>query len=145
MLRMAGTLADGTITYWANERAIGDHVVPSIATAAGEAGRPSPRVVAGIPVAVVRDVDAAKERAAKVFAGYNAIPAYQRIRSEGGDDDLPDLAIIGTEAQVTARIKSYAAAGATDLAAAVVGLDDDRDEAVQRTIELLASLVDEVA
>ena len=34
------------------------------------------------------DVDAAKERAAKLFAGYNGIPAYQRIRCEGGDDEL---------------------------------------------------------
>jgi 5,10-methylenetetrahydromethanopterin reductase len=145
MLRMAGTLADGTITYWANERAIGDHVVPSISTAAGEAGRPAPRVVAGIPVAVVRDVDTAKQRAAKVFAGYNAIPAYQRIRSKGGDADLPELAIIGTEAQVTARLKAYADAGATDVAAAVVGLDDDREASAQRTVELLASLVGELA
>jgi F420-dependent oxidoreductase-like protein len=145
MLRMAGTLADGTITYWANERAIAEHVVPSISTAAGEAGRPAPRVVAGIPVAVVRDVDAAKQRAAKVFAGYNAIPAYQRIRSKGGDGDLPELAIIGDEATVTARIKAYADAGATDLAAAVTGLDDDREGSAQRTIELLASLIKEVA
>jgi F420-dependent oxidoreductase-like protein len=145
MLRMAGTLADGTITYWANERAIGEHVVPSISTAAGEAGRPTPRVVAGIPVALVRDVDAAKQRAAKVFAGYDGIPAYQRIRSKGGDDDLPELAIIGDEATVAARIKAYADAGATDLAAAVVGLDDDREGSVQRTIELLASLIKEMA
>jgi 5,10-methylenetetrahydromethanopterin reductase len=145
MLRMAGTLADGTITYWANERAIGEHVVPSISTAAGEAGRPTPRVVAGIPVAVVRDVDAAKQRAAKVFAGYDGIPAYQRIRLEGGEGDLSELAIIGDEATVTARIKAYADAGATDLAAAVTGLDDDRAGSVQRTIELLASLIQEVA
>jgi 5,10-methylenetetrahydromethanopterin reductase len=145
MLRMAGTLADGTITYWANEKAIGEHVVPSISTAAGEAGRPTPRVVAGIPVAVVRDVDSAKQRAAKVFAGYNAIPAYQRIRSEGGDESLPDLAIIGSEAEVTARIRAYADAGATDLAAAVVGLDDDREASAQRTVELLASLIKELA
>lgn len=145
MLRMAGTFADGTITYWANEKAIGEHVVPSISTAAGEAGRPTPRVVAGIPVALVRDADTARQRAAKVFAGYNAIPAYQRIRSKGGDAELPELAIIGNEAEVTARIKAYANAGATDLAAAVVGLDDDREGSAQRTVELLASLVGELA
>jgi 5,10-methylenetetrahydromethanopterin reductase len=145
MLRMAGTLADGTITYWANERAIADHVVPTIATAAGEAGRPTPRVIAGIPVALVRDVDAAKQRAAKVFAGYNAIPAYQRIRSKGGDAGLPDLAIIGDEATVAARLRAYAAAGATDLAAAVVGLDDDREASSARTTELLAAMAGELA
>jgi F420-dependent oxidoreductase-like protein len=140
MLRMAGTKADGTITYWANERAIGEHVVPTISTAAGAAGRPLPRVVAGIPVAVVTDVAAAKNRAATLFAGYNGIPAYQRIRSEGGDDPLPDVAIIGDEKTVEARLRGYADAGATDLAAAVIGLDDDREGSMKRTMQLLADL-----
>ena len=63
MLRVAGEVTDGTITYWANERAIGEHVVPRITRAADDAGRPSPRVVVGIPVAVVRDPAAARERA----------------------------------------------------------------------------------
>jgi F420-dependent oxidoreductase-like protein len=144
MLRMAGTFADGTITYWANERAIGDHVVPTISTAAGVAGRPSPRVVAGIPVALVSDVDAAKVRAAKLFAGYHAIPAYQRIRSAGGDLQLPDIAIIGDEKTIEARLRSYADAGATDLAAAVIGLDSDRAAGAQRTMQLLAALAPEL-
>jgi 5,10-methylenetetrahydromethanopterin reductase len=140
MLRMAGTKADGTITYWANERAIADHVVPTISGAAATAGRPVPRVVAGIPVALVSDVAAAKNRAAALFAGYQGIPAYQRIRSEGGDDALPDIAIIGDEKTVEARLRAYADAGATDLAAAVVGLDTDREDSMQRTLQLLADL-----
>ena len=43
MLRLAGTVAEGTIAYWADERAIGEHVVPLITDAAGAAGRPPPR------------------------------------------------------------------------------------------------------
>ena len=148
MLRMAGTLADGTITYWANEQALEGHVVPTIAAAAGEAGRPAPRVVAGIPVAVVSDVAAAKERAAKVFAGYNAIPAYQRIRAEGATGeaavDLADIAIIGDAKTVEARVRAFASAGATDLAAAVVGLDDDRIGSATRTFEVLGGLAREM-
>lgn len=140
MLRMAGTKADGTITYWANERAIGEHVVPTISGAAATAGRPVPRVVAGIPVAVVRDVEAAKSRAATLFAGYNAIPAYQRIRGEGGNHELTDIAVIGDEKTVQARLRAYADAGATDLAAAVLGLDPDREASMQRTMDLLAEL-----
>jgi F420-dependent oxidoreductase-like protein len=140
MLRAAGTKADGTITYWANERAIAEHVVPTIAAAAATAGRPVPRVVAGIPVAVVSDVDKAKERAATLFAGYNGIPAYQRIRGEGGDSALPDIAIIGDEKTVEARLRGYAEAGATDVAAAVIGLDDDREGSMHRTMQLLADV-----
>ncbi|HEX4016822.1 MAG TPA: TIGR03564 family F420-dependent LLM class oxidoreductase [Frankiaceae bacterium] len=151
MLRAAGAKADGTITYWANERAIAEHVVPTIAGAAASAGRPAPRVVAGIPVALVSDVDAAKTRAGTLFAGYNGIAAYQRIQAEGGDTDqsappaLPDIAIIGDEKTVRDRLHAYADAGATDLAAAVIGLDPDREASMQRTMTLLADLAPELA
>jgi F420-dependent oxidoreductase-like protein len=142
MLKLAGELTDGTITYWANERAVGEHIVPGIAAGAEGAGRPTPRVVVGLPVAVVDDADAGRERAAKVFATYLNIPTYQRILARGGDDNSPaDVAVIGTEAEVTARLRSYADAGATDLCATALGLGDDRDASQRRTIELLAALV----
>ena len=40
MLRLAGEATDGTITYWANERAIGEHVVPRITRARKPRGGP---------------------------------------------------------------------------------------------------------
>jgi alkanesulfonate monooxygenase SsuD/methylene tetrahydromethanopterin reductase-like flavin-dependent oxidoreductase (luciferase family) len=139
MLRLAGECTDGTITYWANERAIGEHVVPRITSAADAAGRASPRVVVGIPVAVVRDPTVARERAAQIFAAYEAIPTYQRILGRSGDAAPADVAVIGTEDEVLARLRAFAAAGATDLCAAPLGLDDDRAGSTRRTVELLAS------
>ena len=63
MLRIAGERADGTILWMADERAIAEHVVPRITKAAASAGRPSPRVVAGVPVGLCAadQVDAARE------------------------------------------------------------------------------------
>src|SRR5256885_12151073 len=55
MLRIAGELANGTILWMADERAIGEHVVPRITKAADEAGRPAPRIVAGVPVTLCRN------------------------------------------------------------------------------------------
>src|SRR3954470_21998117 len=65
MLRIAGELASGTILWMADERAIGEHVVPRITKAAAGAGRAEPRIVAGIPVALCRneEVDAARAKA----------------------------------------------------------------------------------
>ena len=40
MLQLAGELTDGTITYWANERAVGEHIVPGIVAGAESAGSP---------------------------------------------------------------------------------------------------------
>jgi len=140
MLELTGRLADGTITYWADEKAVGDHVVPLITKSAADAGRPAPRVVAGLPVAVVDDVDAARERGAKLFSTYEAIPTYQRILGRGESGSPVDVAVIGTEKQVRARLQAFIDAGATEICATVLGLGDDREESHAATLDVLASL-----
>ena len=90
MLQLAGELSAGTITYWANERAVGEHIVPGIVAGAESAGRPAPRVVVGLPVAVCDDVDAGRERAAKLFEAYLNIPTYQRVLARGRRRHHPD-------------------------------------------------------
>jgi alkanesulfonate monooxygenase SsuD/methylene tetrahydromethanopterin reductase-like flavin-dependent oxidoreductase (luciferase family) len=140
MLQLAGELTDGTITYWANERALTDHIVPRITRSATAAGKPAPRVVVGLPIAVCADPDAGRERAARLFGAYNAIPTYQRIMARGGDAAPEAVAIVGTESEVLARLRAYADAGATDLCAAPLGLDTDPDWSRARTMDLLASL-----
>src|SRR4029079_16855555 len=52
MLRIAGGRTAGTVLWMADERAIGDYVVPRITEAAESAGRSGTRVVAGVPVAL---------------------------------------------------------------------------------------------
>ena len=140
MLELTGRLADGTVTYWADEQAIGAHVVPRITASATAAGRPTPRVVVGLPVAVVTDVDAARDRASRLFAAYESIPTYQRILGRGANSAPVDVAVIGTEAQVRARLRRFEDAGATDLCASVLGLDEDRDASRRSTLDVLASL-----
>jgi F420-dependent oxidoreductase-like protein len=140
MLELTGRVADGTITYWADEQAIAEHVVPRITGAAAAAGRPAPRVVVGLPVAVTDDVDAARRRAAQLFAAYGRIPTYQRILGRGATADPVDVAVIGTAAQVRERLARFAAAGATDLCASVLGLDDDRAGSRRRTLDVLTEL-----
>jgi alkanesulfonate monooxygenase SsuD/methylene tetrahydromethanopterin reductase-like flavin-dependent oxidoreductase (luciferase family) len=104
------------------------------------AGRPAPRVVVGLPVAVVDDVAEARERATKLFATYNAIPTYQRILARGDGAGPEDVAVIGSAHDVEARLRAYADAGATDLCAAPLGLGSDRDASWRDTVDLLASL-----
>jgi 5,10-methylenetetrahydromethanopterin reductase len=140
MLELTGRLADGTITYWADEKAVGDHVVPRITKAAADAGKPAPRVVAGLPVAVVDDVDTARERGAKLFSTYEAIPTYQRILGRGDSGSPVDVAVIGTEKQVAARLQAFIDAGATEICATVLGLGGDREKSHTATLDLLASL-----
>ena len=45
MLKLAGTVADGTVTWMTGTETIAAHVAPTIRAAAESAGRPAPRVV----------------------------------------------------------------------------------------------------
>ena len=145
MLRIAGDQADGTILWMADERAIRDHVVPTITAAARAAGRKAPRVVAGIPVCLSGPAraDEARARANRILGEAEISPNYQRILEYGDARDVGDLCAAGDEAAITARFASFADAGVTDLAIRLLPIGDDRDELIaskNRTRELIAAL-----
>lgn len=140
-LRSAGELADGTITWMANRVAIESHVAPKIAAAAADAGKPPPRVVAGLPVAVTDDIDAARTTAAEQFSMYGMLPNYQRILKRGAISSPAEAAIVGPEDRVAAELAALVAAGATDVWAAIFPVGDDRRGSRERTRNLLRDLV----
>ncbi|MGH8997222.1 MAG: LLM class flavin-dependent oxidoreductase, partial [Acidimicrobiales bacterium] len=126
LLRVAGQYASGTILWMANARAVESHVAPRISVAAEKAGRPTPRIVAGLPVAVHDDEDAARAAAGEQFAGYGTLPNYQRILAHGGVSSPAEAAIVGDEEAVTRQVEALFAAGVTDLWAAPFAVGDDR-------------------
>jgi F420-dependent oxidoreductase-like protein len=145
MLRIAGERADGTVLWMADERAIGEHVAPRITEAATAAGRPAPRVVAGVPVALCADgeADEARALASEVLGHAHFSPNYVRLLEHGDADDVGDTMAAGGEATVLARLQRYREAGVTDLAARVVPVGSDsaaRNASRQRTTEYLAAL-----
>jgi F420-dependent oxidoreductase-like protein len=140
LLRVAGAVADGTILWMANTRAVAEHVAPRVNAAASAAGRDAPRVVAGLPVAVHSDADEARETAARLFAMYGTLPNYQRILERGGAPGPGDAAIVGDETSVAAQIEAMLDAGATDMWAAIFPVGDDREGSRRRTRALLRDL-----
>jgi 5,10-methylenetetrahydromethanopterin reductase len=145
MLALAGERADGTVLWMADERAVAEHVVPRITKAAAQAGRPSPRVVAGIPVCLCRpsEVDAARARANRILGEAEISPNYQRLLEYGDARDVGDLCAAGDEAAIGARLRRFADSGVTDLSVRLLPIGDGRDELVAsklRTRELIAGL-----
>jgi len=143
LLRVAGELTDGTILWLASARALGDHVVPRITAAAASAGRPAPRIVAGVPVAVHDDVDEARAVQVQAAEMYGSQPNFERMVERGGGGSVADLAVVGDETAVTAQLRRLLDAGATDIHAAVFPVGADRDQrraSLARTRALLASL-----
>jgi F420-dependent oxidoreductase-like protein len=149
MLRIAGEQASGTILWMADERAIGEHVLPRITKAAAEVGRPSPRIVAGVPVALCHDDEVADARAwaNQVLGHAEYSPNYQRLLEHGDAADVGDVLAAGDETAVVDRLRSFRDAGVTDLAVRVLPLGRDRDariESRERVMALLASLCPEL-
>ena len=140
LLRVAGQHASGTVLWMANAVAVRDHVAPRITKAAADAGRPEPRIVAGLPVAVHDDLDEARNAAARQFSAYGALPNYQRILARGGVAGPADAAVVGDEGAVAAQIEALFAAGATDVWAAPFPVGDDRTVSRARTRALLVEL-----
>jgi F420-dependent oxidoreductase-like protein len=141
LLRLAGGLADGTILWLAPAQAIETHVAPRVHEAAAAAGRPGPRIVAGLPVAVHDDVDEARAAAAANSSMYGAMPNYQRILAKGGADSAVDASIIGNERSVRAQLQGLLDAGATDIWAAPFPVGDEPKVSIRRTTDLLRELV----
>jgi F420-dependent oxidoreductase-like protein len=149
MLRIAGEHAAGTILWMADEQAIANHVIPRITKAAAEAGRPAPRIVAGVPVALCpnSDVDEVRAYASELLGHADYSPNYQRLLDYGNATDVGDVMAAGDESAVLDRLRSFRDAGVTDLAARVVPLGGDaasRRESRSRTLSLLATICPEL-
>jgi F420-dependent oxidoreductase-like protein len=134
MLRLAGRMSDGTAVWMGGPRYLKQHAVPAIDAAAREAGRPAPRVLAGLPVCVTDDPPRARLEAAKAFARYGELPSYRAILDKEGDANPEDVALIGSTSYVRASLRALDEAGVTDFAAVpyVPSGEDTR-----RTIEVL--------
>jgi F420-dependent oxidoreductase-like protein len=149
MLRVAGERASGTILWMADERAIAEHVVPRITKAAANAGRPAPRIVAGVPVALCRDaeLETARSTANATLGHAEYSPSYQRLLERGDATDVGDILAAGGESAIVARLRRFRDAGATDLSVRVLPLGPDRAariESKRRTEAFLASLCPEL-
>ncbi|HUZ44774.1 MAG TPA: LLM class F420-dependent oxidoreductase [Acidimicrobiales bacterium] len=136
MLELAGSLADGTVTWMTGPATVADHIVPSITAAAQKAGRPAPRVAVCLPVCVTADPDAARERANSTFAIYGQLPSYRSMLDREGAVGPGDVAIVGDEESVAAQIRALEDGGATDFAASPYGSGDE----VATTVKVVGAL-----
>lgn len=136
MLKIAGELADGTITWMTGPETLARHIVPSINAAAAAAGRAQPRVVAGLPIVLTADVDAARRKIAELLAIYGMLPSYRAMLDREGAASPGDIAMVGDEAALRAELARLREAGVTDFDAAIIALDEG---AVARTRDFLAT------
>lgn len=136
MCRLGGEAADGVTTWLTGPKSLEEVVVPAVTEGARGAGRPAPRVLAGIPIAVDPDLDRAHEATARIFGRYGMLVNYRRLFEREGVDGPVGLAITGDENTVQRRIQAMFDAGATD----VWAVPFDTGAGVAATRELLMGL-----
>jgi F420-dependent oxidoreductase-like protein len=136
MVRLAGELTDGAVTWMAGPRTLGEHIVPSVTKAAWAAGRPAPRVVAGLVVCVTDDEPGVRERIAEQFGLAGQVPEYRAVLDRENAAGPQDVAIIGDEYEVGRGFRRLADAGVTEFFASPFGSVEEQ----ARTTEVVADL-----
>jgi len=137
MLKVAGELADGTITWMVGLRTMEDHIVRRLLAAAEAVGRPAPQVVACVPVVVTNAPDEVRERINRELFMYGQLPSYRAMLDREGASGPADVAVVGDENAVRRQLDRYRNAGVTDLSAVVMEVEPG---ARQRTMDLLAAV-----
>jgi F420-dependent oxidoreductase-like protein len=136
MLKLAGELTDGTITWMTGPATLESHVIPSINRAAHAAGKGDAIIAAGIPIVLTDDADGAKENIAKALQGYGMLPSYRSMLDKEGAEGPADISIVGDETACRTGIQRLRDAGVTDFNAAITARDVDEH---QRTMDFLTS------
>jgi len=136
MLEIAGQIADGTILWMTGPRTIEEHIGPRLRAAAQAAGRPSPRIVAGLPIVLTQDPESVRERIGKALVMYGQLPSYRAMLDREGAAGPGDLALVGDEKTLDEGLQRLREIGVTDFDAAIIPVEDGADE---RTIAYLES------
>lgn len=136
MLRLAGRLAAGTILWMAGPRTIESHIAPKLRAAAHEAGRPEPRIVAGMHIVLTTKPEAARERIARSLALYGQMPSYRAMLEKEGSEDPAQLALVGDERALDRGLERLRSIGVHDFEASIARVEDGAEE---RTLAYLQS------
>jgi len=136
MLKIAGESSDGTILWMTGPATIESHIVPKLSAAASAAGRAAPRVVAGLPIVLTNKPEQARETIASQLTMYGQLPSYRAMLDREGVAGPADVAIVGDEAELGARLDRLRDVGVTDFDAAIVPVEPGADE---RTLAFLQS------
>jgi F420-dependent oxidoreductase-like protein len=136
MLEIAGRHAAGTILWTTGPRTIERHIAPKLRAAARAAGRPEPRIVAGMHIVLTTKPAAATEQVARMLSMYGRMPSYRAMLDIEGSEDAADLALIGDEKTLDAGLDRLRGLGVSDFEASIVCIEEGAE---QRTLDYLES------
>lgn len=135
MLKLAGSEADGTTLWLTGPRTIAEHTAPTIREAAAQAGKPAPRIIAGMPIVLTDRPADARAMVDRQLALYRDIPSYRAMLDRESADGPGDVALVGNATELREQLEALASIGVTDVNAVLVNESPDTYES---TLEFLA-------
>lgn len=138
MLALAGAASDGAAIWLGSPRYLAEQALPIVREAAARAGRPEPRVVAGLPVVVTEDRAKGRAAVAQVVGPSARLPSYRAVLDAGGAAQPEDVALVGPREAFGEQLEALQELGISDLHAVVVPVPGDPG-AFARTLEALAA------
>jgi len=135
MLRIAGELADGTVTVWATPATIAEHIRPRLDAVAKD-----PRVVAAVMLSVTDRPDAVRDEVAGALGFASEFPTYRTLLDRQGQRNVAETIVAGDEDTLAAALRAYANAGATDVLVSPAGDDTEKTRTLKLASELANSL-----
>ena len=136
MLRIAGQTAEGTVLWMTGPDTIESHVGPRLRAAASQAERPAPRIVAGLPIVLTDDADAARKAINEILVIYGQLPSYRAMLDKEGAAGPADVALVGNEKELDAQIRRLEDVGVTDFSASIIPTGEG---VAARTLDYLTS------
>jgi F420-dependent oxidoreductase-like protein len=144
--RLCGELADGAISWVSPWDYLRDIALPAMVEGAESAKRPTPTMVAHMPVALTADRAAVRETAGAFLGRYAGMPNYQGMFAAAGFHDvaagdrnaLVDAVVVrGSDSEVIERLASIVHEGAGEIIAHPIYIGDDRDAYTRRFYDVV--------
>jgi F420-dependent oxidoreductase-like protein len=129
MLKVAGELTAGTITWMTGVRTLAGHIVPTITR-----HNPKARVVAGLITCVTADETGVRQRISEQFAIAGQVREYRAMFDREGVAGPGEVVVVGDESTVVAHLDRLRDAGVTDFLAVPYGSPAEQ----ARTLTVLA-------
>ena len=139
MLELAGKYTDGTILWLTGGRAIRNYIRPHILRSVTSSGRPSPRIVCGLPIVLTNKVEEAREKAEGLWGRYASLPSYAWVLQQQGARRSGDVVLAGDEGKLVEALDELCDTGVTSFLGTPFASDAD---AIDRTWSFLAANAD---
>jgi F420-dependent oxidoreductase-like protein len=141
--RLAGEVADGALPFMCPIPYLLDTALPAMSEGAVAAGRPRPKMVAHVPVALSEDRVAAFQAARQGLGFFGKLPAYRNMFLAAGfaeneidtvaDSFIDRLLVYGSEGKIKDRLLELLAIGIDELVLSFIGVSDGEQESARLT------------